>query len=436
MRILLIAYNYPPQASPQAIRWYYLSRELARRGAEVHVLAPDIPAQAGAALDVPAGVTVHRCDAGGLAGWLARAQRRRHRNGVAEPCVDAAETEQVSGTVTLNWKGRWLQRLQRWVGLVCFPDNRGQWRRPARAALDRLIETLRPDILISSHEPAVTLELGLSVAARVPAWLADLGDPVLTSYTPPRWRRRAWRLEEAVCRAASVIGVTTDDTRELLRLRHGVDAAKIFVLSQGFDDSVPRMPSTEALAQGQFLHLLYSGRFYPFRDPVPLLEAVVALDRVHLTVIAPEVKPELLAYAERSGGRIVFAGEQPHGRVLAWQRECDVLVNIGNALQAQVPGKLFEYLGSGKPVLHCQSADEDPAVMLLAQWGCGWVCRNEHASLQALLAGLLASPMQMVDAAAGNAEAIARHGWSRLGGELFERCGRLVTLGTTTDAGH
>ena len=54
MRILLIAYNDPPQASPQAIRWHYLSRELARRGAKVHVLAPDVPAQAGAALDVPA----------------------------------------------------------------------------------------------------------------------------------------------------------------------------------------------------------------------------------------------------------------------------------------------------------------------------------------------------------------------------------------------
>jgi glycosyltransferase involved in cell wall biosynthesis len=293
-----------------------------------------------------------------------------------------------------------------------------------------LIETLRPDVLISSHEPAVTLELGLSMAARVPAWLADLGDPVLTPYTPSHWRRRAWRLEEAVCRAASAVSVTTDDTRELLRTRHEVDGAKMFVLSQGFDDSTPRVPPSEALAQGQSLRLLYSGRFYPFRDPAPLLEAVVALGRVSLTVVAPEVKPELLAYTERSEGRIVFTGEQPHERVLAWQRECDVLVNIGNALQAQVPGKLFEYLGSGKPILHCQSADEDPAVALLAQWGCGWVCRNERASLQALLADLLASPAQMVDAAAGEADAIARHGWSRLGGELFERCERLVAAAT------
>jgi hypothetical protein len=38
MRILLIAYDYPPLSSPQAIRWYYLSRELARRGVELHVL--------------------------------------------------------------------------------------------------------------------------------------------------------------------------------------------------------------------------------------------------------------------------------------------------------------------------------------------------------------------------------------------------------------
>lgn len=433
MRILLIAYNYPPLASPQAIRWYYLSRELVRHGAEVHVLAPDLAPPPGAALDVPAGVTVHRCDAGGLAGWLARSKRRLRRGDQATLPADAG-AERPVGTTTLNWKGRWLHRLQRWLGLVCFPDSRGQWRRPAHVALARLLEDVRPDVLISSHEPAVTLELGLCAAVRVPAWLVDLGDPVLTPYTPARWRRRAAKVEDEVCRAASAILVTTEETRSLLQARHCADIAKIFVLSQGYDDSLPRRPAVRALAHGDSLHLLYSGRFYPFRDPTPLLDAVVALDRIRLTVIAPEVKPELLAYAGRSGGRIVFAGEQSHERVLVWQRECDVLVNIGNAMQAQMPGKLYEYLGSGKPILHCQSVEGDPAEAMLARWRCGWSCRNERAALQAFLTNLLDSSSQLIDAATGDASAIARHGWSRLGEELFEHCRRLATAARAGDA--
>lgn len=423
MRILLVAYNYPPLASPQAIRWYYLSRELARRGVEMHVLAPDLAGQAGMAMEVPAGVVVHRCDAGGLDGWLARA--RGLRRGGAEAHRGTAPAH-PGGTVTLNWKGRWLHRLQRWLGLFWFPDSRGQWRRPAQVALESLLEALQPDILISSHEPAVSLVLGLRVARRVPAWLVDLGDPVLTPYTARRWKRRAARLEAAVCHTANAITVTTGDTRKLLQARHGTLASKILVLSQGYDDSMPRAPLPRHPIDGNGLHLLYSGRFYSFRDPTPLLDAVLAVDRIRLTVIAPEVRPELLAYAEHSGGRIVFAGEQPHERVLAWQRECDVLVNIGNAMEAQVPGKLFEYLGSGKPILHCQSTNEDPAVAMLAQWRCGWVCRNERAALQSLLASLPTSSVELAEVARGNASIIARHGWSQLGGELFECCGRLL----------
>lgn len=427
MRILLIAHDYPPLATPQAIRWHYFSRELVQRGAQVHVLAPDTMVPAAAALAVPPGVVVHRCAPGGLATWLAAVRRRRRPERVAPG--DAGPRH---GAVTLNWKGRWLQRMQSLLGLVCFPDSRGQWRRPARPALDALLESLQPDLLISSHEPAVTLQLGLAVVSRVPAWLVDFGDPVLTPYTPARWRRRARRLERAACDAADAVVVTTEATRALLRQRHGLDVDKTLVLSQGYDDERPRQVAPWTPRRDGSLHLLYSGRFYPFRDPEPLLGAVLALDKLRLTVVAPEVRPELLVYAARSGGRIVFAGEQPHARVLAWQRECDVLVNIGNALHAQLPGKLIEYLGSGKPILHCQSADDDPAVPLLARWRCGRTCRNDTASLKALLADWLAAPDSLAALAAGDAAAIACHGWSRLGGELFAQCERLVAKGAAT----
>jgi len=424
MRILLIAYNFAPLATPQSIRWYYLSRELARLGAQVHVLAPDFPRRPESALEVPPGVTVHRCEAGGVAGWLARMQRSRAE---APPGVMAVFEDAAQGAAaapTLNWKGRALRLLKRLVGLYCFPDASGQWRAPARLALDRLLDSVRPDLLISSHEPAVTLELGLSAASRVPAWLVDLGDPVLAPYTPARWRRRAARLERMTCNTSAAVVVTTAATGELLRARHGFAITKLLLLSQGFDDSVPRLP--EKHLPGKPLHLLYTGRFYRFRDPRPLLDAVLALESVRLTVVAPEVGPELLAYASRSKGRIVFTGEQPHAKVLAWQRECDVLVNIGNALPAQMPGKLVEYLGSGKPILHCQSTEDDPAVELLQQWRCGWVCRNESTSLLALLDQLVASPQRVVDAAVGDAEAIASRGWSQLGAKLLARCEQVV----------
>ena len=432
MRILLVAYDYPPLGSPQAIRWYYLSRELARLGVELHVLAPDIPARDGNNLAVPAGVTVHRCSAGGLAGWRARREYALHRETSSVPATDDAH----AGPTHLNWKGRLYQRLERLIGCWVYPDSRGLWRMPAGKALEMLIDAVRPDVLISSHEPAVTLQLGLQVAARVPVWLADLGDPVLAGYTPRHWRRRAGELEAAVCRVATGISVTTEATRDLLVARHEIDASRVLVLHQGFDDTCPGDGAPEAASRAEGatrageLHLLYTGRFYPFRDPIVLFDAVLGLESIRLTVAAPEVKSEYLAYAERSGGRIVFLGEQPHTRVLELQRQCDVLVNIGNAMNAQIPGKLFEYLGSGKPILHCQNSAVDPVVDLMQQWQRGWSCRYDRDAIQSLLTALLDSPQRVVDAATGDATAIAHYGWSRLAARLHAYCRRMMARTT------
>jgi glycosyltransferase involved in cell wall biosynthesis len=429
MRILLIAYDFPPLASPQAIRWYYLTRELVRSGVEVHVLAPDLPVTA-CSLEVPAGVVVHRCNAGGLAGWLARRRAQPSAQSTHDVDIGPASTTNAPGArATLNWKGRLHKWLDALIGLWCYPDSRGQWRQPAYPALRRVVAELRPDIVISSHEPAMCLELGLHVAADVKVWLADLGDPVLAPYTPKRWRRRANRLEARVCGSASSISVTTGGTRDLLIARHGMAPEKVFVLRQGYDDSSsgnPWTPHLKTLEEGGDVHLLYTGRFYPFRDPLALFEAVAAQPRVRLTVVAPEVKTEYLEFAERSGGRIVFMGEQPHHRVLELQSECDVLVNIGNALNAQTPGKLFEYLGSGKPILHCYSVDADPASALVEEWGRGWVCHNDQPSLRVFLAALIESPQQLCATLSGDNGPIVGYGWSRLAQLLLQRCQQAV----------
>ncbi len=45
MKILLVAYEFPPILAAQALRWFYLSNELAKLGVNVHVICPDISAE-------------------------------------------------------------------------------------------------------------------------------------------------------------------------------------------------------------------------------------------------------------------------------------------------------------------------------------------------------------------------------------------------------
>ena len=46
----------------------------------------------------------------------------------------------------------------------------------------------------------------------------------------------------------------------------------------------------------------------------------------------------------------------------------DILVNIGNTVEFQIPGKIFEYMSTGKPIVHFSKLPEDPALKYLQKY--------------------------------------------------------------------
>lgn len=49
-------------------------------------------------------------------------------------------------------------------------------------------------------------------------------------------------------------------------------------------------------------------------------------------------------------------------------QESDVLVNIGNTVVFQTPGKIFEYMAMGKPIIHFQKIENDPCLKYLKDY--------------------------------------------------------------------
>src|SRR5690606_37323136 len=80
MRVLLIAYEFLPSASPQSLRWGYLVRELSAAGHEVHVLTADAEQDAPGLPAIPDTIRVHRTFAGPIRGTLALHQKYRRRH--------------------------------------------------------------------------------------------------------------------------------------------------------------------------------------------------------------------------------------------------------------------------------------------------------------------------------------------------------------------
>ena len=392
MRLLLIAYEFPPSPSPQALRWLHLAGGLLELGVEVHVLTAESwwtspPSQ------LPSGIVVHRAWPGGTAGVIAlsrRWRRLRARSDNSPILPSAAPGLAASGTSAgLNWKGRVLEGLNRIVAHFTFPDERGRWEPAARRKLAKLLRSLKPDVIISSHEPATTLRVGRMAKELGFPWIADLGDPVLSFYTPKRWREKSRELELWTCRNADRVTVTTEAAKKVLAARHGVPEPRFTVLTQGYDAHVGQTLEPEVEFSQQCLELLYTGRFYRFREPRALVDAVLATRDVRLTIATSRAPEWLLPLLAEHPDQLRLLGFVPHTQAVTLQRSADVLVNIANDDPVHVPGKVYEYLGAGRPILHLGDNEEDVAARLVQTHRRGLVSGNGPEAISEALARLV-----------------------------------------------
>lgn len=440
VRVLLIAYEFPPSPSPQSLRWAYLARELQACGVEVHVLT----AQSGWSqswVGPSDGVLIHRTPHWSFASLVAMARhryrmclRRAALKGDQEALprvAPATRTDSPSpafafvpqpGPVKLNWKGRLVQRIQVMADARVFPDERGHWLPTARARLRDLLRALDPDVVISSHEPATTLQLGRLAKQKGFPWIADLGDPVLSFYTPARWRRKSARIERWTCRHADHVTVTTEAARQLLAARHAAPESRFSVLTQGYDGRAVPVPAPDVEFDPGRLELLYTGSFYTFRQAQALVEAVLGRPGVRLTIASSRVPDWLNDLHDAHSDSLRLVGFLPHAQCLGLQQAADVLVNIANDDPVHVPGKVFEYLGAGKPILHLGDFGGDVAAQLIRSHSRGLVSGNDPLQIDEALATL--EPMKR-DMAWDSHFELGRSGveiyqWQHLGRRLLE----------------
>ncbi|GAB3734981.1 hypothetical protein GCM10028862_18420 [Luteimonas pelagia] len=430
MNILVAAYEFPPARSPQAMRWASLSAELVRLGHSVTVLTTITRGGVGGGDGLPSasdegGLRIVRTEpfrALRVLGLLRRLAGRSPASG--------APVEIPRRFEGLNWRGRIIATLGRLLEWRAFPDLRARWNETAGPALARLIREQRPDVVVTSHEPASVLLLGrVAVRAGVP-WVADLGDPVDADYLPRRWRARARRLERQVCDEAALVTVTTRAYGATLEARHGLEAHRLRLLRQGFRRDADATRETEGF-DPRVLELVYTGQLYGFRPTGALFDALASLDGIRLTLISPQ-SPGLRSLADTLGGRLRLMAPVAQPEAVRWQRGADILLNVGNTMPAQVPGKLFEYFGSQRPVLHLSACDPDESASLVAERRRGWVVPNDPARIRETLLELQARwrDGRLHDGIDLSMDAVDDLSWQALGEGLARSLEQAIEHGT------
>ncbi|MCO8122494.1 glycosyltransferase [Stieleria sp. TO1_6] len=213
---------------------------------------------------------------------------------------------------------------------------------------------------------------GIVAATRLP-WVADFRDPwVGNAFRPGRnddtWAgRKHRRLESEVYENADVVIFNTPRAMEDAVSRAGERLAnKSIVIPNGFDPALFETQAadvTEDRAKKMPLTLVHPGGFYGKRNVDGLLQALGKMKR-NGQLSERDLRLELIG-ADRPGrvrekeqiaklqleGIVNLSPPVPHEECIARISQANVLLLVQTEAPLCVPGKLYEYIAIGKPVL-------------------------------------------------------------------------------------
>ena len=308
-----------------------------------------------------------------------------------------------------------------------FPDAHAGWLPFALAAARR-----QPyDVAYSSSGPFTSHVLGLILRriTRKP-WVAELRDgwyrwnrAIFPDY--PAWRDGLERrLEAAAIRSADRVILVTDRMAEAFRRQYAdLPAAHFGVVSNGFDPLQFAQPAPPE-AQGGW-HVLHAGALYYGRSLASFLQAarhLVNTDRAFAEDFRLTLLGTLDAAARREvdasglGSRVQRLDQAEHVAAIRAMRSADALLLVANTTpgaEATVPGKLFEYLAVGRPVIAVAPAESSSADVLDATGG-GWLAAAD--SVEAITCTLRQAYAERERRS--SAAEIARFDRRRLAGDL------------------
>jgi hypothetical protein len=355
--VLLVAYYFPPLAGIASLRAMKLASYLPDYGWKVTVLAPS-----GAAAGRDDSLQFDEKDVV-RARSLEISSLGKRVVGVSSRPSDGASPRGIHPL---------LRRLAH--RFLYYPDAQVGWYPAAVRAGRKRLRQDRFDAILSSSVP-ITAHL---VARRLHRedgipWVAEFRDP-WADVAGRRGGRRD-RLERSLIRdAAAVVTVSPSWQRRFAEK----GAARAFVVTNGFDSA--EMP--EPLRVDGFV-VTYLGSLYPgLQDLSAVWEALRRLrarqPRLPLRVrFVGEVVPAVREEFVRCGLADILevTGVVTHRAALAATMASSVLVAAGfherhPLYRGVIPAKIFEYLGTGLPILYVGGGDTDAARLLSEQAGC------------------------------------------------------------------
>lgn len=361
-KILIITYYWPPAGGPGVQRWLKFTKYLPEFGYETFVYIPENPSypiiDETLAKDINPNVKIVK-------------------NKIWEPYQLAEKLNPKNkaykgGHFEKKESQSFMSKFSVFVrGNFFIPDARKFWVNPSVDYLKDFLEKENIDTIVTSGPPHSLHLIGLKLKKQLPniKWLADFRDPWTQISYHKELKLTSWAakkhedLEREVMQKADVVLATSYSDGENFKK---IGAKQVEVITNGFEEV------KQFIAKDQHhFHLTYSGGLEMLRNPVALWKALADLSQENQSFkedfklnfygsLADDVKQTIIA-SDLSNNLIVH-GYVSHQESLDAINSANILVltNFDNiASKGIIPGKLFEYMATGNPILAIGPADAD-----------------------------------------------------------------------------
>jgi glycosyltransferase involved in cell wall biosynthesis len=365
-KLLIVSYLFPPAGGITVQRALSFAKYLPQHGWDVHVLkAWDTAAPVrdpGLLAQLPDCVTVHEAFTPEIPfavrqklwSWMnGRGTPRSHPSTAPRPAAGPA------------WPARLAKRI------LC-PEPEIVWVPFALRKASQIVRRYAIDTVLVTVPPFSALLVGSGLKQRFPhiQLVSDFRDEWLTFYlkdfefqTGDYTRRRAEQIERTAIEASDLVVAVTPSSLKEIRNRYPEQPDRKFAcIYNGYDPDVFRGFTPRPHNLPGKIVVTHMGTVYKTATPKYYLDALDALpeeirSRFETRFIGRISESEKAVFEGRKSN-IRLLGFMPQAEALRWVEETDYLL-LTMTDPISLPGKLFEYLATGKPVLAITPPDSE-----------------------------------------------------------------------------
>ncbi len=353
-KILIITYYFPPAGGPGVQRWLKFVKYLPDFNIQPIVYIPENPTypiiDKDLVQEIPNQVIVLK-------------------KKIMEPYAMASffsknKTKKISsGIIPTTNKQSLFDKIALWIrGNLFIPDARVLWVKPSVSYLKKYILDNGIDTVITTGPPHSLHLIGLKLKSQLPVrWIADFRDPWITIGYHDKLKLSSSAmgkhviLESKVLNSADEILVTSKSTKLEFQKK---TTKPIHVITNGYDiENVSKQELDKSFS------LAHIGSFLSERNPYLLWQCLSELVKEisgfseHLEIkligtVSNDILETIQSYNLKDF--VNHMGYVSHQEALIQQRKSQLLllieINSKNTISI-IPGKLFEYMASGRPIV-------------------------------------------------------------------------------------